>query len=68
MVHKESSAGFHELLRAFEDLTGTPVLMNTSFNRQGEPMVGDAISAVRSFAAGGIDALACGPLIVEAPG
>ncbi|MCU1498306.1 MAG: novN [Acidimicrobiales bacterium] len=48
---------FHRLLRAFEDLTGCPILVNTSFNRAGEPIVGSASDAVATALAGGIDVL-----------
>lgn len=45
------------LLRAFDHLTGCPVLLNTSFNRGGEPIVSSPADAWRTFLAGGLDLL-----------
>jgi carbamoyltransferase len=49
--------GLHRLLRAFHDLTGCPVLVNTSFNVRGEPIVCTPADAYRCFAATDIDVL-----------
>ena len=38
-VHKETNPSFHRLLSEFHQLTGCPVLINTSFNVRGEPIV-----------------------------
>ena len=38
-VHKETNPRYHALLSAFKRLTGCPVLVNTSFNVRGEPIV-----------------------------
>ena len=38
-VHKEINSRYHRLLSRFKKLTGCPVLVNTSFNEQGEPIV-----------------------------
>jgi carbamoyltransferase len=38
-VHKETNPRYHQLLSRFKDLTGCPVLVNTSFNVRGEPIV-----------------------------
>ena len=40
-VHRETNPAYHDLLTAFEHLTGCPVLVNTSFNVRGEPIVCD---------------------------
>jgi len=48
---------FHGLLRAFRDLTGCPVLVNTSFNVRGEPIVCTPQEAFRCFMATDMDAL-----------
>lgn len=48
---------FHQLLRAFDRLTGCPVLINTSFNVRGEPIVRTPREAYRCFLATDIDAL-----------
>ncbi len=48
---------FHRLLKEFESLTGSPVLINTSFNIRGEPIVCTPEDAYRCFANTNIDAL-----------
>lgn len=48
-VHKEFSARFYELIDAFDKLTGCPVLINTSFNVRGEPIVCAPEDAYRCF-------------------
>lgn len=48
---------FHRLLKAFETLTGCPVLINTSFNVRGEPIVCQPEEAYRCFLATNIDVL-----------
>lgn len=45
------------LIEAFRSLTGTPVLLNTSFNRSGEPIVCTPAGAHRTFVATGLDLL-----------
>ena len=46
-----------ELLRAFDEETGTAVLLNTSFNRRGEPIVESPLDAVDAFLGMGLDGL-----------
>jgi len=48
-VHKETNPRFHALLSAFEERTNCPVLINTSFNVRGEPIVCTAEDAYRCF-------------------
>lgn len=48
-VHRETNPRFHELLRCFEELTGCPTLVNTSFNVRGEPIVCTPEDAYRCF-------------------
>jgi carbamoyltransferase len=55
---------FDALLRRFGRVAPAPVLLNTSFNLFGEPLVCDPRSAVRSFYCSGIDALAIGDFLV----
>ena len=59
-VHRETNPRFHDLLRAFKELTGCPVLVNTSFNRRGEPIVCTPEDAFRCFMETDIEALAIG--------
>ncbi|MET0275877.1 MAG: carbamoyltransferase C-terminal domain-containing protein, partial [Acidimicrobiia bacterium] len=48
-VARESSPAFHEIIEAFESLTGCPVVINTSFNVRGEPIVCTPEDAYRCF-------------------
>ena len=48
-VHKETNPRYHALLKAFEELTGCGVLVNTSFNVRGEPIVCTPSDAYRCF-------------------
>jgi carbamoyltransferase len=63
-VDKDSNPGFWRLLNKFGETAPAPVLVNTSFNLFGEPLVSDAREAVRSFYCSGIDALALGSFLV----
>jgi carbamoyltransferase len=63
-VEKNSNPGFWRLLNKFGETAPAPVLVNTSFNLFGEPLVSDPRGAVRSFYCAGIDALALGPFLV----
>ncbi len=56
-VDAERNPKFHGLLREFHHLTGCPVLVNTSFNVRGEPIVCTAQDALRCFLATDMDAL-----------
>ncbi len=56
-VDADTNPLFHELLHAFDRLTGTPVLINTSFNVRGEPIVGSPADALRCFLETGMDML-----------
>lgn len=57
---------FHELVREFEALTGVPMVLNTSFNGPGEPIVCTPADAVRCFRETGMDLLAMGPFLARA--
>ena len=57
-VTEEENATLYRLLREFEGLTGIPVLLNTSFNVKGEPIVETPRDAVVCFLMTGIDVLA----------
>jgi len=48
-VHKETNPEFHQLIRSFKTITDCPVLVNTSFNVRGEPIVCSPIDAYRCF-------------------
>jgi carbamoyltransferase len=59
-VHRETNPRYHALLTAFHRSTGCPVLVNTSFNVRGEPIVGTPEDAFRCFMGTEIDVLAIG--------
>jgi carbamoyltransferase len=63
-VEKESNPSFWRLLQKFGESAPAPILVNTSFNLFGEPLVSDPREAVRSFYCSGIDALALGSFLV----
>ncbi|MBI3632786.1 MAG: hypothetical protein HY226_00685 [Candidatus Vogelbacteria bacterium] len=64
-VNKEESPELYSLLLAFKELTGYGVLINTSFNIRGEPIVCSPDDAVNSFLHADIDALVMGDYISE---
>ncbi len=59
-VEPELNPEFHGLIEAFRELTGIPVVLNTSFNLSGEAIVESPVDAVRTFAGSGMDALVIG--------
>jgi carbamoyltransferase len=63
-VTAESNPHFHKLLSAFDALTGCPVLINTSFNVRGEPIVCTPEDAYRCFMRTEMDYLALGPFVL----
>jgi carbamoyltransferase len=64
-VKKEFAPRFWNLLHEFEKLTGDSVLLNTSFNVMGEPIVNHPRDAIRCFYDNGLDVLALGSFILE---
>ena len=64
-VRSDQNPVFHRLLRAFHRRTGVPVLVNTSFNVRGEPIVATADDAYRCFRNTHLDVLVVGPFVVE---
>jgi carbamoyltransferase len=64
-VTRDVSPEYYDLLSAFDTLTGCPVLVNTSFNVRGEPIVCSPTDAIRCFMATDMDALVIGSYLVE---
>ena len=64
-VHRETNPRYHALLRAFKARTGCPVLVNTSFNVRGEPIVCTPEDAFRCFMGTGIEVLAAGNCLLR---
>lgn len=66
-VSRQQEPLFHRLLTEFEALSGVPVMINTSFNVRGEPIVCTPEDAVNCFLRTDIDYLAIGNFLVEKP-
>jgi carbamoyltransferase len=67
-VNEETSPRFARLLRAFERLTGCPILLNTSFNLNYEPIVCTPIDALICFILSGLDTLVLEDFIIDRSG
>ncbi|NLX49650.1 MAG: carbamoyltransferase [Methanospirillum sp.] len=63
-VHRETNPRYHRLLNEFERLSGVPVLLNTSLNVMGEPIVESPADAVRLFFTTGLDYLVLGNYVI----
>jgi carbamoyltransferase len=66
-VHKQSNPRFHALLEAFKARTGCSVLVNTSFNVRGEPIVGSPEDAYRCFMRTEMDCLVVENYLMKKP-
>jgi carbamoyltransferase len=64
-VHAKTNPRYHALITRFKELTGCPVLVNTSFNVRGEPIVCTPEDAFRCFMGSGIDLLVVGNCVLE---
>src|SRR3569623_1206746 len=64
-VNRSQHALYYDLLQAFKRRTGVPVLINTSFNTRGEPVVCSPKDAVESYCTTPLDALVIGSFILE---
>ena len=65
-VFKDSSPGYHAIIERFGEITGVPVIMNTSFNLKGEPIVEDPSHAFNTFSLSGMDFLFMNNFVVRA--
>jgi carbamoyltransferase len=64
-VHKETNPIFHKLIEEFERITKCPVLVNTSFNVRGEPIVCSVADAFNCFMGTDLDILVCNNFILH---
>ena len=64
-VHKETNPRYYELISSFKEKTGCPVIVNTSFNVRGEPIVGSPEDAFRCFMGTELDTLAVGNCLLR---
>lgn len=67
-VHADSNPRFHALLQAFGRRTGVPVLVNTSFNVRGQPIVCTPRDALEAFFTTPLQALLIGRFVLRKPG
>ncbi len=58
VVRKQDNPSYHRIIEAYKELTGLPVIINTSFNMHEEPIVCTPADAIRSFLHGSVDVLA----------
>ena len=65
VVYEEANPMYYQLIQKFGQATGVPVLMNTSFNVRGEPIVNSPEDALRTFTNSGIDTLVMGRYLVD---
>jgi carbamoyltransferase len=66
-VTHESNPAYRRLIESFYRRTGVPMVVNTSFNDNGEPIVCSPRDALRTYLSTGIDALVIGPYVLEKP-
>ncbi len=66
-IRRDQNAAYYDVLAAFERLTGVPILVNTSFNTRGEPIVCTPRDAVECFWTSPLDALVIGSFLLEKP-
>ena len=64
-VRREWNPAYYRTVEKFGEATGVPVLLNTSFNLRGEPIVNTPENALSTFARSDIDALVMGQFLVH---
>ncbi len=65
-VFKDTNRAYHRMIERFGELTGVPVIMNTSFNLKGEPIVESPAHAFNTFSLSGMDLLFLNNYVVRA--
>jgi carbamoyltransferase len=66
-VFRDQSPRYYNLIERFGQATGVPVLLNTSFNLKGEPIVTTPANAFHTFTASEMDTLVLGNFVVDKP-
>ena len=64
-VHENTNPKYYKLLQNFKKITNCPIIVNTSFNVRGEPIVCTVEDAYRCFTGTGLDMLVCGNFILH---
>ena len=65
LVKKETNPDYYELIKRFGQKTGIPIILNTSFNLKGEPIVNTIEEAYSTFIRSGLDSLVVGNYILK---
>ena len=64
-IRRETNPRYYRVVEQFGEATGVPVLLNTSFNLRGEPIVNTPAEAFSTFSNSGLDTLVLGPYLIE---
>lgn len=64
-VRQDQNPTYHRLIKQFEEITGVPVLLNTSFNDHAEPIVNTPKEAIKDFYGMGLDVLVINDILIE---
>jgi carbamoyltransferase len=64
-IDRETNQRYYDVVKHFGDITGVPVLLNTSFNLRGEPIVTSPANAWNTFSKSGLDTLVLGSYVVR---
>lgn len=64
-VRREWNERYYDLISAFHDLTGVPMLLNTSFNIMGKPIINSLEDALGVFYTTGLDTMVVGDYLIE---
>jgi carbamoyltransferase len=64
-VRREWNPVYYQVIKRFGEMTGVPVVLNTSFNLRGEPIVNTPTNALSTFARSGIDSLYLGDFVIR---
>ncbi|MBV9229366.1 MAG: carbamoyltransferase, partial [Chloroflexi bacterium] len=64
-INREQHPLYYDLIKAFQARTDVPILVNTSFNTRGEPIVCTPRDAIECFWTSPLDALVIGPFLLE---
>jgi len=67
-IRREWNPRYYEIIRRFGEATGVPVLLNTSYNLRGEPIVNSPADAFHTYSHSGMDAVVYGQYLVEKDG
>lgn len=66
-IRRQWNPLYYDIVAAFGNATGVPVLLNTSFNLRGEPIVNTPENAINTFSESGIDVLVMNRFLVKKP-